>query len=71
MCSHLHSFRAISAPHDRIHSVARQVVDAVNAGDMRQAEQLFPQLKELSKEIVSLLGEIKRDFDQNKKCRAA
>ena len=71
LCGHLSSFRAISTPHDRIHSVARQVVDAVNAGNMQQSEQLFPQLKDLSREIISLLGEIKSEFDNQNKSRAA
>jgi methyl-accepting chemotaxis protein len=71
LCGHLPSFRAISSPHERIHSLARQVVDAVNAGKMDQASQLFPQLKDLSREIISLLSEIRREFDQQKKSKAA
>ncbi|HEX9022390.1 MAG TPA: methyl-accepting chemotaxis protein [Geobacteraceae bacterium] len=71
LCGHLPSFRAIASPHERIHSLARQVVDAVNAGDLQQAEQLFPQLKDLSREIVSLLGDIRREFDRQNKSMAA
>jgi methyl-accepting chemotaxis protein len=71
LCGHLPSYRAISAPHERIHTVARQVVDAVNSGSMQQAEQLFPQLADLSHQIISLLVEIRREFDQQIKSKAA
>ncbi len=71
LCGHLASFRSISTPHEKIHSVARQVVDAVNAGNMQQAEQLFPQLVDLSRQIVSLLADIRREFDHQSKSRAA
>jgi methyl-accepting chemotaxis protein len=71
LCGHLPSFRAISSPHERVHSVARLVVDAVNAGKIDQASQLFPQLKDLSREIISLLSEIRKEFDQQKITKAA
>jgi methyl-accepting chemotaxis protein len=71
LCGHLPSYRAINTPHERIHSIARQVVDAVNSGNIQQAEKLFPQLAELSQQIITLLGDIRREFEQQCNSRAA
>ncbi|AJE04915.1 chemotaxis protein [Geobacter pickeringii] len=66
LCGHLPSFRAIAGPHERIHAVAREVVAAVNGGDMARAAQLFPQLKELSLQIVKLLSDIRHEFETHR-----
>jgi methyl-accepting chemotaxis protein len=66
LCGHLKSFKAIDAPHEKVHAVARQVVDAVNSGNMQQAQNLFPQLHDLSREIVVLLGEIRHECESCK-----
>jgi len=63
LCGHLKSFKAIDGPHERVHTVARQVVDAVNSGNLQQARKLFPQLGDLSMQIISLLAEIRQEFE--------
>ncbi|BBA69565.1 methyl-accepting chemotaxis protein [Geobacter sulfurreducens] len=63
LCGHLASYKAIYAPHERIHSLARDVVAAVNGGDRDRAARLFPELKELSREIVTRLDDIRREFE--------
>jgi methyl-accepting chemotaxis protein len=70
LCGHLKSFKAIDAPHEKIHTVARQVVDAVNSGDLRRAESLFPELQELSRQVVRFLDEIRTEFE-NSRVKAA
>lgn len=59
LCGHTASFKAIDAPHEQLHTVARRIVDAVNSGNQHQGEQLFPQLIDLSAKIMHLLDEIK------------
>ena len=70
LCGHLRSFRAINAPHEKVHTVARQVVDAVNAGNLQQAQNLFPQLKDLSRQIIVLLEEMRSEFEHSKSAAA-
>ena len=66
LCGQLKSFKAIDAPHEKIHTVARQVVDAVNSGDLRRAESLFPELQELSRQVVRFLDEIRTEFEKSR-----
>lgn len=63
LCGHLPSYKAIYSPHEKIHAVARQVVDAVNSGDLPQANKLYPQLADLSRQVISLLTDIRREFE--------
>jgi len=70
MCGHLSSYKAINAPHEQVHTVARRIVDAVNGGKVAQAEQLFPQLVDLSKEIRRLLDEMQRECQASKRMAA-
>jgi methyl-accepting chemotaxis protein len=65
LCGHLKSFKAIKTPHEKVHSVARQVVDAVNSGNMLTAQNLFPQLQDLSSQIVELLIDIRREYENS------
>ncbi len=70
LCGHLKSFKAIDSPHEKVHTVARRLVDAVNSGNMQQAENLFPELKDLSRQITVLLGDLRGEFE-NEKAKAA
>ncbi|MGA7826473.1 MAG: methyl-accepting chemotaxis protein [Geobacteraceae bacterium] len=67
MCGHLSSFKAIDAPHEQVHTVARKIVDAVNGGNEALAQQLFPQLVDLSKEIGRLLDEMHSECQASKR----
>lgn len=66
-CGHIASYQAINAPHEQVHTVARRIVDAVNGGNQAQAEQLFPQLVSLSKEIRYLLDEMYNECQASKR----
>ncbi|MRR56244.1 MAG: HAMP domain-containing protein [Deltaproteobacteria bacterium] len=66
-CGHIASYQAINAPHEQVHMVARRIVDAVNGGNQAQAEQLFPQLVNLSKEIRYLLDEMYNECQASKR----
>jgi methyl-accepting chemotaxis protein len=66
-CGHIASYQAINAPHEQVHTVARRIVDAVNGGNQAQAEQMFPQLVNLSKEIGRLLDEMFNECQASKR----
>jgi methyl-accepting chemotaxis protein len=66
-CGNIASYQAINAPHEQLHTLARRIVDAVNGGNQAQAEQLFPQLVNLSKEIRQLLDEMFNECQANKR----
>ena len=62
LCGNLESFKAINAPHERIHAISKEAVAAISAGDRRKAESLAAQVEDLSYRIVDSLSEIKRDY---------
>jgi methyl-accepting chemotaxis protein len=69
-CGHLASFKAIDSPHEQLHSMARKIVDAVNAGNPDLAHQIFPQLIDLSKKIMILLDEMHQECRASKRMAA-
>lgn len=56
---HLPEFRAIEPPHERLHQIARQIVDLMDRGDRSQAERLLEQVRGISKEIVAGLDNLR------------
>jgi len=56
------SFRAIDAPHARLHAVAKDIVSACNANDERRAVELFEQADQLSQSIVEQLDRLKAEY---------
>ncbi len=56
---HLSEFRAIEPPHEKLHAIARQIVDCIDRGDRAQAERLLEQVRGVSKEIVSGLERLR------------
>jgi methyl-accepting chemotaxis protein len=56
---HLAEFRAIEPPHEKLHAIARQIVDCIDRGDKSQAERLLEQVRGVSKEIVSGLDRLR------------
>jgi methyl-accepting chemotaxis protein len=66
-CGHISSYKAINAPHEQVHTMARRIVDAVNGGNVALAQQLFPQLVTLSKEISHLLDEMYSECQASKR----
>jgi hypothetical protein len=41
------------------------MVDAVNSGNIPAAQNLFPQLQDLSSQIVEMLIEIRREYESS------
>ncbi|GIV19951.1 MAG: hypothetical protein KatS3mg023_1702 [Armatimonadota bacterium] len=56
---HLPEFRAIEPPHEKLHTIARQIVDCIDRGDKAQAERLLEQVRGVSKEIVAGLDRLR------------
>jgi len=55
---HLPEFQAIEPPHERLHQIAAQAVEAMEKGDRARAEQLLDEIRGVSKEIVGLLDRL-------------
>ena len=60
-CGRFPSFRAVEAPHDRIHSLAKEAVAAYNSGNKVKADALYKNIDEISGQIARLLDEIKKE----------
>ncbi|MBI5634166.1 MAG: CZB domain-containing protein [Nitrospirae bacterium] len=60
-CGTLQSFRTAEEPHARIHTLAKDVVSAMNAGNRNKAEELFREVDALSSQIGGLLDGIKTE----------
>jgi methyl-accepting chemotaxis protein len=67
LCGQLRSYLAIDAPHEKVHTVARQIVDAVNSGNQQLAESLFPQLRDLSRQIMQLLDDLRCECESSQR----
>jgi len=61
MCGTLPAFRAIDAPHEKIHAIARDAVEAANRGDKDRAESIVREMQQISGQIVGLLDQIGRE----------
>lgn len=61
---HLPEFHAIEPPHEKLHQIARQIVDCIDRGDRAQAERLLDQVRGISKEIVSRLESLLTAVEQ-------
>jgi len=55
---HLPEFQAIEPPHERLHQIAAQAVEAMEKGDKTRAEQLLDEIRGVSQEIVSWLDRL-------------
>ncbi|MBA4373618.1 MAG: chemotaxis protein [Thermodesulfovibrio sp.] len=60
-CGSLPSFKAVDAPHDRIHALAKEAVAACNAGNKIKADTIFKNIEDASEQIVRLLEGLKRE----------
>jgi methyl-accepting chemotaxis protein len=61
LCGAMADFRAIDAPHQRVHAIGKAVVAAAAAGDKAKAEQQFAELEALSEQIVGHLDSLKKE----------
>jgi ABC-type transporter Mla subunit MlaD len=55
---HLPEFQAIESPHERLHQIAAQAVEAMEKGDKARAEQLLDEIRGVSKEVVGWLDRL-------------
>ncbi len=61
---HVPEFRAIEPPHEKLHQIARQIVDAIDQGKRAEAERLLEQVRAVSKEIVAGLERLRQVAEQ-------
>ncbi|MDA8082481.1 MAG: CZB domain-containing protein [Nitrospiraceae bacterium] len=59
LCGTMSSFKAIDPPHERIHQVARQAVEAASSGNRTRAEELFNEVERLSVRITEEIDRAK------------
>jgi len=60
-CGGSATFKAVNAPHELIHVLAKQAVDLFNQGDPARAEQKLIEVEDLSFEIVNMLDQVKSE----------
>jgi methyl-accepting chemotaxis protein len=60
-CGALSSYQAVNAPHDKIHSLAKQVVMLHNQGDAARAGEIYGEMEKLSEQIATALERIKAE----------
>ncbi len=61
-CGDLSSFKAIVAPHERIHLLATKAIDAANTGERTKAHQLMQEIEQTSHVIMAQLEKIKQEY---------
>jgi methyl-accepting chemotaxis protein len=61
ICGDLNSFKSIDAPHERIHSLSKEAVAAVNAGNQSKANQLMQEVENVSQTIKNTLENIRQE----------
>ncbi|MBF0565269.1 MAG: CZB domain-containing protein, partial [Nitrospirae bacterium] len=59
-CGNLSSFKAIEAPHKKLHALGKDIVSIYNNGDKERAKKLLEELEILSGQIINLLEEAKK-----------
>jgi methyl-accepting chemotaxis protein len=64
ICGGMDSFRAVEPPHEKIHQLAKQAVAAHNTGDNRKADQLYKEMDEASKQILTLLDNVRAECSE-------
>ena len=61
LCGELSSFKAIDAPHERIHSLSKEAVSVLNSGNQQKADSLMREIEDVSRDVMEKLEEIRRD----------
>jgi methyl-accepting chemotaxis protein len=62
ICGDLSSFKAIDSPHERIHTLSKEAVEAVNSGNHSKASQLMHEIENVSRTIMNSLEDIRSEF---------
>jgi methyl-accepting chemotaxis protein len=64
LCGDLPSFKSVEPPHEKIHQLAKQAVEACNAGNSSKAEQLYQEMATVSKRITDLINGVKTECEK-------
>ncbi len=64
LCGNGTSFKAIETPHEKIHSLAKDVVTACNSGDRERAEKIFREMDGLLDSMGTLLDGIRTECEK-------
>lgn len=65
--SNLSAYQALDAPHRRIHDLARQAVEAVEAGQQEQVVSYLQQMDQASDEVIRCLDELQQQLKEGSK----
>lgn len=55
---HLSSMQQLQKPHEQLHSLIRQIIEARSQGNSQEAERMFEQVELFSEQIVGLLDQL-------------
>lgn len=61
LCGSMPSFKSIDQPHEKIHQIARQAVEAIRSGNKERAGQLFTEVELLSGRITEAIDRAKTE----------
>jgi methyl-accepting chemotaxis protein len=59
---HISMMRSIERPHESLHRLIKDIVQAKNGGNMAEAERLFAQIEPLSREIVGMINQLEQQI---------
>ncbi len=65
--SHLPAFKAIASQHEKVHTMAKQIVHAYNNGQQQQAKELYRQFIDITDTVIKLLDDLEVQINQQKK----
>ncbi len=55
---HLSSMKQLQKPHEQLHALIRQIIEARQQGNTQEAERMFEQVEQFSDQIVGLLNQL-------------
>jgi methyl-accepting chemotaxis protein len=61
LCGHTEAYKAIDGSHMTIHELAKDAVNAFNAGDKERAQRIYNEMEAVSEVLMKLLDTLKRE----------
>ncbi len=61
---HIPALQEVEAPHEELHTLIRDIIQAKHAGDLPRAEELYRRVDHVSQRIVDLLDQAERAVNQ-------
>ncbi|MCL4492595.1 MAG: methyl-accepting chemotaxis protein [Nitrospirae bacterium] len=61
ICGAMPSYSRVVAPHEKIHLLAKEAVEAHNAGNSEKAKRIYNEIESISRQIVGVLDEIRKE----------